>query len=243
MTVAHDSRVVVVGQGYVGLPLAMRAVEVGHDGGGLRRRQGPGRPAAQGRQLHRRHHRRRPRAPPWTPAATCPPTTRRTSPGSRTAVVCVPTPLRDGAPNLSFIEDAARLLAPHLRRGACVVLESTTYPGTTEEVFVPILEAGSGLRAGVDFHARLQPGANRPEQPDVGSPEHAEDRLRGRRRRRRKAVAAFYGTVVDRTVAGARHPGGRAGEAAGEHLPARQHRARQRAGRSTATSSASTSGR
>ena len=101
--------------------------------------------------------------------------------GFDTAVVCVPTPLRDGAPDLRFIEDAARLLAPHLRRGACVVLESTTYPGTTEEVFGPILEAGLGAARRRGLPPRLQPRAHRPEQPDVGAAEHAEDRLRGRR--------------------------------------------------------------
>ena len=53
----------------------------------------------------------------------------------------VPTPLHEGAPDLSYIESAARMLAPHVRPGCLVVLESTTYPGTTEQLFVPILEA------------------------------------------------------------------------------------------------------
>ncbi|MBU6316621.1 MAG: nucleotide sugar dehydrogenase, partial [Acidobacteria bacterium] len=72
--------------------------------------------------------------------------------GFDVAVITVPTPLRDGAPDLSYIEAAGALLAPHVRQGSTVVLESTTYPGTTEEILGPILEAGSGLTAGEHFH-------------------------------------------------------------------------------------------
>ena len=65
-------------------------------------------------------------------------------------IICVPTPLNEyREPDLSYIENTARAIAPHLRAGQLVVLESTTYPGTTEEVLVPILEAGNkaGLKA------------------------------------------------------------------------------------------------
>src|SRR5947199_1055601 len=65
-------------------------------------------------------------------------------------VICVPTPLGDARePDLSFIEKTGQTLAPHLREGQLVVLESSTYPGTTEEVLQPILEQ-SGLKAGKD---------------------------------------------------------------------------------------------
>ena len=64
-----------------------------------------------------------------------------------TAVIAVPTPLHEGAPDLAYIEAAAKSLARHLRRGATVVLESTTYPGTTADLVGPILENGSGLAA------------------------------------------------------------------------------------------------
>ncbi len=81
-------------------------------------------------------------------------------------VICVPTPL-DGelGPNLDAVQDAARRIAKHLQPGQLVVLESTTYPGTTEEVLVPILET-SGLVAGQDFHVayspeRIDPGNTR----------------------------------------------------------------------------------
>jgi len=82
--------------------------------------------------------------------------------GLRSRSLQVPTPLRDGLPDLSFIEGAARSLAGHISSGATIILESTTYPGTTEELLVPILEQGSGLKAGKDFLRRLQPRTNRP---------------------------------------------------------------------------------
>ncbi|GHF33368.1 UDP-N-acetyl-D-glucosamine dehydrogenase [Streptomyces mashuensis] len=73
------------------------------------------------------------------------------------AVITVPTPLRDGVPDLTYIESCARTLGEHLRPGATVVLESTTYPGTTEELLLPILEKTSGLKGGVDFLAGFSP--------------------------------------------------------------------------------------
>jgi UDP-N-acetyl-D-glucosamine dehydrogenase len=66
--------------------------------------------------------------------------------------VIVPTPLREGNPDLSYVESAATTAARFLRPGACVILESSTYPGTTEELVDPLLEEGSGLAAGADFH-------------------------------------------------------------------------------------------
>lgn len=73
------------------------------------------------------------------------------------AVITVPTPLRDGVPDLTYIESCARTLGEHLHSGAAVVLESTSYPGTTEELLLPILEEVSGLKGGVDFLAGFSP--------------------------------------------------------------------------------------
>src|SRR5262245_13257773 len=70
--------------------------------------------------------------------------------GLDVVIICVPTPLNEyREPDLSYIKSTAKAIAPHLRQGQLIVLESTTYPGTTEEVLVPILEAGnaSGLTA------------------------------------------------------------------------------------------------
>jgi UDP-N-acetyl-D-glucosamine dehydrogenase len=77
--------------------------------------------------------------------------------GFDVAVITVPTPLRDSLPDLSYIESAAAALAPFTRPGCLVVLESTTYPGTTESLLVPILESGSGLTAGADFSVGYSP--------------------------------------------------------------------------------------
>jgi UDP-N-acetyl-D-glucosamine dehydrogenase len=81
-------------------------------------------------------------------------------------VLCVPTPLNaQREPDMTYIESTARAIGPHLRAGQLVVLESTTYPGTTEEVVLPILEKLSGLRAGIDFLL-----AYSPEREDPGNP-------------------------------------------------------------------------
>jgi UDP-N-acetyl-D-glucosamine dehydrogenase len=80
-------------------------------------------------------------------------------------IVCVPTPLTaQHEPDMTYIVRTAEALAPYVRAGQLFVLESTTYPGTTEEVFKPILER-SGLRAGVDFHLAFSP-----EREDPGNP-------------------------------------------------------------------------
>jgi UDP-N-acetyl-D-glucosamine dehydrogenase len=82
-------------------------------------------------------------------------------------VIAVPTPLSpQREPDVSYIERAAREIAPHIRKGHLVVLESTTYPGTTRDVLRPILEEGSGLRAGADFHLAFAPERVDPGRQD-----------------------------------------------------------------------------
>ncbi len=82
-------------------------------------------------------------------------------------VIAVPTPLSpQREPDLGYIESAARAIAPHLKKGHVVVLESTTYPGTTREVLQPVLEAGSGLKAGADFHLAFAPERVDPGRTD-----------------------------------------------------------------------------
>lgn len=72
--------------------------------------------------------------------------------------ICVPTPLDEHQqPDTSYMESSARAIAPYLRPGTMVVLESTTYPGTTEELIRPILEEGSGLACGKDFYLGFSP--------------------------------------------------------------------------------------
>jgi UDP-N-acetyl-D-glucosamine dehydrogenase len=82
-------------------------------------------------------------------------------------ILCVPTPLtRHREPDISYILNTGRAVAPHLRRGMLVVLESTTYPGTTDEDLRAVLEAGSGLKAGTDFHLAFSPEREDPGNPD-----------------------------------------------------------------------------
>ncbi len=82
-------------------------------------------------------------------------------------IVCVPTPLDgNGTPDLGAVEVAAVTVSEHLQSGSLVVLESTTYPGTTEDMVRPLLEEGSGLTAGIDFNL-----AYSPERIDPGNPE------------------------------------------------------------------------
>src|SRR5438034_1275055 len=73
-------------------------------------------------------------------------------------IVCVPTPLtKNREPDISFIISTGRAIAPYLSKGALVVLESTTYPGTTDTDLRAVLEEGSGMKAGVDFHLAFSP--------------------------------------------------------------------------------------
>ena len=82
-------------------------------------------------------------------------------------LIALPTPLsRQREPDLSIVEGAVRELAPRLHKGHIVVLESTTYPGTTREVVQPLLEAGSGLKAGEDFHLAFSPERVDPGRAD-----------------------------------------------------------------------------
>lgn len=84
-------------------------------------------------------------------------------------IIAVPTPLtKHREPDLSYVEATARAIAPRLREGHLVVLESTTWPGTTDEVMRPIFEA-TGLRSGVDFYLAFSPEREDPGNPDFGT--------------------------------------------------------------------------
>ena len=82
-------------------------------------------------------------------------------------IICVPTPLnKNREPDISFVLNTGRAMAPHLRRGMLVSLESTSYPGTTDTDLRAVLELGSGLKAGEDFHLAFSPEREDPGNPD-----------------------------------------------------------------------------
>jgi UDP-N-acetyl-D-glucosamine dehydrogenase len=189
---------VVVGQGYVGLPLAMRAVEVGFqvvgfdvDASRVKLLEAGESPVEDvGDEQLRAALDAGAYLPTSDPARL---------EGFDVAVISVPTPLTGGSPDLSFIEAAARVLAPQLRADATVVLESTTYPGTTEELVLPILEDGSGLVAGTDFHLGYSP-----ERIDPGNTEYRLENtpkvVSGIDDASLQAVQSFYDRLVETTV-------------------------------------------
>jgi UDP-N-acetyl-D-glucosamine dehydrogenase len=114
-------------------------------------------------------------------------------------VICVPTPLtKEREPDMSYIVGTAESIAPNLRRGQLVVLESTTYPGTTREVVIPIL-AKSGLAAGKDYLLAFSP-----EREDPGNPNFTTARIPkvvgGLDKASLRAACALYGAAVERVV-------------------------------------------
>jgi UDP-N-acetyl-D-glucosamine dehydrogenase len=124
-------------------------------------------------------------------------------------IICVPTPLNEyHEPDLSFITDTAKSIAPHLRAGHLVILESTTYPGTTEEVLIPILEKGNrhGLKAsrGSDSNGQEFYVAFSPEREDPGNQTVARRDIPkvvgGLDAKASDLAAALYGAIFNRVV-------------------------------------------
>ena len=156
-------RLVVVGQGYVGLPLAMLAVEAGYDVVGIDLDRSRVERLSRGESFVDDVGRTQLRAALDTGRYRAS-TDYGDAADFAVAVITVPTPLLDRSPDLSFVLDAARDLSRFVTPGSLVVLESTTYPGTTDDLLRPILEQGSGLQAGSDFAL-----AYSPERVDPGN--------------------------------------------------------------------------
>ncbi|MEU5992283.1 nucleotide sugar dehydrogenase, partial [Spirillospora sp. NPDC047418] len=188
---------VVIGLGYVGLPLVREACRAGLQAGGLDRdarvvaglKAGLSHvddvsPAEIGQMLE---------------AGFTPSLREDVLDGARTVVICVPTPLSpEGGPDLTAVRGAAETVARHLQPGTLVVLESTTYPGTTEEVVRPILET-SGLVAGEEFHLAFSPERIDPGNPVYGV-RNTPKIVGGLTPACASAASAFYGKFVDRVV-------------------------------------------
>jgi UDP-N-acetyl-D-glucosamine dehydrogenase len=195
---ARTAEVAVIGLGYVGLPLLTAVLAQAYPAVGFDIDQAKLEGLRQGR--------------PYIRHLSITPVTEAIAAGRATVtddyarlkasdviVVCVPTPLGPHRePDLSFVETTARNLAPHLRPGQLVILESTTWPGTTTEVVKPLLET-SGLVAGRDFHL-----AYSPEREDPGNPRHSGATIPrvvgGDGETALELARAFYGSIVARTV-------------------------------------------
>lgn len=119
--------------------------------------------------------------------------------GAQTIVICVPTPLSSsGGPDLAHVEQAGRAIASHLQRGQLVILESTTYPGTTEEVLIPILEE-SGLKAGADFFCAFSPERIDPGNTNFGV-RNTPKVVGGIDAESSSRVQHFYEQIVDEVI-------------------------------------------
>src|ERR1700689_295604 len=193
------SAVVVAGLGYVGLPLAMRAVAAGHDVTGydidlvrVKRLEAgesyvedvPASELAAALKSGR-----------FRPSANV-----DACADFDVAVITVPTPLREGLPDLGYVEAASRTLSRYLRPGATVIVESTSYPGTTQKQVQPWLEDGSGLIAGADFHLGYSP-----ERIDPGNTTWTlattPKVISGIDQASLQAIREFYHGIVERLVA------------------------------------------
>lgn len=180
------------------MPLAMRAVEVGHDVVGFDIDKGRVDLLAEGKSFVEDISDARLRAALAT-GRYVPTSDVRHCQGFDVAVITVPTPLREGLPDISYIEQACELLGGYVTPGCCVILESTTYPGTTNEVVAPILERTARLQAGKDFHLGYSP-----ERIDPGNEtwqlENTPKLVAGIDAASLASVKAFYDTVVSTTV-------------------------------------------
>jgi len=115
-------------------------------------------------------------------------------------LLCVPTPLtKHREPDMSFIVNTAQTISPHLSKGTLIVLESTTYPGTTEEVLIPELESANNLKQGQDFFVAYSPEREDPNNPSfrtadipkvIGADSEAA----------MEAALALYGAIIKKLV-------------------------------------------
>jgi UDP-N-acetyl-D-glucosamine dehydrogenase len=165
---ARRARIGIIGLGYVGIPLALTAAKAGFKVLGFDIDE----PRVQ--QINRGESFIKHIAPEHVAEAVEGKKFEATADFDRlgeadAVLICVPTPLtKYREPDLSYVENTARAIAPRLRKGQLIVLESTTYPGTTDEVMRPIFEA-TGLKSGVDFFLAFSPEREDPGNPDFGT--------------------------------------------------------------------------
>jgi nucleotide sugar dehydrogenase len=197
MPAAKDTDLAVIGLGYVGLPLALEACRVGLRVTGLD--SAPNVIAGLRAGISHVDDVSAADLTEMLDSGFVPSRDEKVLEGARTIVICVPTPLStDGGPDLTAVRAATRAAARHVAPGALLILESTTYPGTTEEIVRPILET-SGLTAGTDFHLAFSP-----ERIDPGNSVYGITNtpkiVGGLTPTCSNAAAAFYGKFVETVV-------------------------------------------
>jgi UDP-N-acetyl-D-glucosamine dehydrogenase len=195
----NPNRIAIVGMGYVGLPLALQFCRCGLSVTGLDIDVAKVN-AINGGKSYIRHI-----ASSEIAQATARGNFRATTDFAAcrdvsAIMICVPTPLdKHHEPDISYVLETGRAIAPHLPRGCLVVLESTTYPGTTDGELRDVLEAGSGMKAGVDFHLAFSP-----EREDPGRTSSTVKTIPkvvgGLTPGCLERAAALYGRAVDRVV-------------------------------------------
>lgn len=191
-------KIVVMGQGYVGLPLAMAAAKAGHHVVGVEP-DGARYEALKDCKSYIEDVSDLELMEATARGTYKPARDESALSGFDVAVITVPTPLYKGTPDLSYVKTAASTLGLHLKEGALVILESTTYPGTTRDVVIPLLEAPTEMVAGEDFHVGYSP-----ERIDPGNKEHTFANtpkiVSGLTEECVARTALFYGDLVDRVV-------------------------------------------
>lgn len=192
-----STKLVVVGQGYVGLPMALRAAEKGLQVVGLDTNGAV--VDALNAGISHIDDVSEAELKAGIAAGFTATTDASTIADADVVVVCVPTPLSDeGGPDLRPVEGAARAIGKHVRRGSLVILESTTYPGTTEEVFAPLV-AGDTLVVGRDLHIAFSPERIDPGNSEFGV-KNTPKVVGGLTPECTRAARDFYAQFIDTVV-------------------------------------------
>ena len=179
----------IIGMGYVGLPLALRFVEAGCKVFGIDVDESKIDQLLGGKS-YIKHIEASRIAESVSKAQFVPTTDFQTVAESEGVIICVPTPLnKNREPDISYVLKTGEAMAPYLQNGTVVCLESTTYPGTTDDELRAVLERGSGKKAGVDFHLAFSP-----EREDPGNADSVVERIP-------KVIGGFTPTCLAKAMA------------------------------------------
>ena len=179
----------IIGMGYVGLPLALRFVEAGCKVFGIDVDESKIDQLLGGKS-YIKHIEASRIAESVSEAQFVPTTDFQTVAESEGVIICVPTPLnKNREPDISYVLKTGEAMAPYLQNGTVVCLESTTYPGTTDDELRAVLERGSGKKAGVDFHLAFSP-----EREDPGNADSVVERIP-------KVIGGFTPTCLAKAMA------------------------------------------